>query len=45
MLEVGLGVGFFTLIVLLLVAVILFAKSRLVASGNVNITINGEKSI
>ena len=45
MLEVGLGVGFFTLIVLLLVAVILFAKSRLVASGNVNITINGEKTI
>jgi len=45
MLEVGLGVGFFTLIVLLLVAVILFAKSKLVASGNVNILINGEKEI
>ncbi|MCL4134115.1 UNVERIFIED_CONTAM: hypothetical protein GTU68_064772 [Idotea baltica] len=29
----------------MLVAVILFAKSRLVASGNVNITINGEKTI
>lgn len=45
MLEIGLGVGFFTLIVLMLVAVILFAKSRLVASGSVDITINGEKTI
>lgn len=45
MLEIGLGVGFFTLIVLALVAVILFAKSRLVASGNASILINGEKRI
>ncbi|MBX2850050.1 MAG: NADH:ubiquinone reductase (Na(+)-transporting) subunit F [Acidiferrobacterales bacterium] len=45
MLEIGLGVGFFTLIVLMLVAIILLAKSRLVASGNVDITINGEKTI
>ena len=45
MLEVGLGVVFFTLIVLTLVTIILFAKSRLVASGNVNIEINGEKTI
>ena len=45
MLEVGLGVGFFTAIVLALVAVILFAKSRLVSTGNVKITINGEKEI
>ncbi|MFT5136000.1 MAG: Na+-transporting NADH:ubiquinone oxidoreductase subunit F [Arenicella sp.] len=45
MLEIGLGVGFFTLIVLTLVAIILFAKSKLVASGTVNILINGEKSI
>ena len=45
MLEVGLGVVFFTLIVLALVTIILFAKSRLVASGNVNIEINGEKTI
>ena len=45
MLEVGLGVGFFTLIVLALVAIILFAKNRLVASGNVNIEINSEKTI
>ena len=45
MLEVGLGVVFFTIIVLTLVTIILFAKSRLVASGNVNIEINGEKTI
>lgn len=45
MLEIGLGVGFFTLIVLMLVAIILFAKSKLVASGNVRILINGEKNI
>ncbi len=45
MLEVGLGVGFFTAIVLLLVALILFAKSKLVPSGNIKISINGEKDI
>ena len=45
MLEIGLGVGAFTLIVLALVGIILFAKSKLVASGNVNILINGEKNI
>lgn len=45
MLEIGLGVGFFTLIVLALVAIVLFAKSKLVASGNVDILINGEKNI
>ena len=41
------GVVMFTLIVLALVALILVAKSKLVASGNVNITINDdpEKSI
>jgi len=41
------GVVMFTLIVLVLVGLILFAKSKLVASGNVNITINDdpEKSI
>ena len=42
---VGLGVVFFTLIVLTLVSIIIFAKSRLVASGNVSIEINGEKTI
>ncbi len=45
MLEIGLGVGFFTAIVLVLVALILFAKSRLVPSGNIKISINGEKEI
>ena len=45
MLEIGLGVGFFTVIVLLLVALILFAKSKLVPSGNIKISINGEKDI
>ena len=45
MLEIGLGVGFFTIIVLALVAIILFAKTKLVESGNVKIKINGEKEI
>ena len=45
MLEVGLGISFFTLIVLMLVFVILVAKSRLVASGEVSVNVNGEKSI
>jgi len=40
-----LGVTMFTLVVLALVAVILFAKSRLVSSGDVTININGEKDI
>src|SRR6056297_4310945 len=39
------GVAMFTAIVLALVMVILFARSRLVSSGNVNIEINGEKTI
>ena len=37
----GLGIFLFTLIVLALVTIILAARSRLVYSGNVNITING----
>ncbi|MBT5558383.1 MAG: 2Fe-2S iron-sulfur cluster binding domain-containing protein, partial [Proteobacteria bacterium] len=45
MFEVGFGVALFTIIVLILVIVILFAKSQLVASGSVNILINGEKTI
>lgn len=40
-----LGVTMFTAVVLSLVAIILFARSRLVSSGNVNIEINGEKTI
>ena len=45
MLEIGLGVAFFTAIVLVLVMIILAAKAKLVASGPVTITINGEKEI
>ena len=41
----SLGVVLFTLIVLALVAIIMVARSRLVSTGNVNITINGEKTI
>jgi len=45
MLEIILGVLFFTLIVIALVFVILGAKSKLVASGNVEVLINDEKTI
>ncbi|MCH2190562.1 MAG: NADH:ubiquinone reductase (Na(+)-transporting) subunit F [Gammaproteobacteria bacterium] len=45
MLEIGLGVGFFTAIVLIFVDLILFAKSKLIPSGNIKISINGEKDI
>ena len=41
----SLGILLFTLIVLALVTIILAALSRLVSSGNVNITINDEKTI
>ncbi len=40
-----LGVLLFTLIVLALVSIIIAARSKLVSTGNVNITINGEKTI
>ncbi|MDP5210325.1 NADH:ubiquinone reductase (Na(+)-transporting) subunit F [Microbulbifer sp. 2205BS26-8] len=43
--EIILGVAMFTVIVLVLVAVILVARSRLVNTGNVNILVNGEKSL
>jgi Na+-transporting NADH:ubiquinone oxidoreductase subunit F len=45
MLTVVLGVAVFTLVVLALVALILFAKAKLVATGNVKILINNEKEI
>ena len=45
MLEIILGVTFFTVIVIALVFVILGAKSKLVATGNVEILINDEKKI
>ena len=41
----GLGVLLFTLIVTALVMIIMAARSKLVSSGDVNITINGEKTI
>ncbi|HCM47587.1 MAG TPA: NADH:ubiquinone reductase (Na(+)-transporting) subunit F [Colwellia sp.] len=40
--EIILGVSMFTIIVTLLVLVILFAKSKLVSSGEVTISINGD---
>tara|TARA_B100001094_G_scaffold192495_1_gene186357 strand:- start:6678 stop:7901 length:1224 start_codon:yes stop_codon:yes gene_type:complete len=40
--EIVLGVGMFTSVVLILVLVILFAKSKLVSSGDVTISINGD---
>ncbi len=40
--EIMLGVSMFTAIVLALVLVILFAKSKLVSSGDVTININGD---
>ena len=44
MLEIYLGVGMFTAIVVLLVLVIIAAKSKLVASGDILIGINGDAS-
>ncbi|MEM1378080.1 MAG: NADH:ubiquinone reductase (Na(+)-transporting) subunit F [Pseudomonadota bacterium] len=41
----SLGILLFTMIVLALVTIILAARSKLVSTGNVNITINGEKTI
>jgi Na+-transporting NADH:ubiquinone oxidoreductase subunit F len=45
MLEILLGVVLFTVIVIALVFLILGAKSKLVASGNVEVLINDEKKI
>jgi Na+-transporting NADH:ubiquinone oxidoreductase subunit F len=44
-LEIVLGIVLFTLIVITLVYVILFARSKLVPSGDVTLTINNEKEI
>lgn len=43
--EIILGVVMFTVIVLLLVAVILSARAKLVSSGDITIDINGEKTL
>jgi Na+-transporting NADH:ubiquinone oxidoreductase subunit F len=40
-----LGVAMFTAIILSLVAIILIARARMVSSGNVNIEINGKKTL
>ena len=40
-LEIVLGVAMFTAVILALVVLILIARSKLVASGDVNIEING----
>jgi len=45
MLEIALGVIFFTVIVIALVFLIIGAKSKLVASGDAEILINNEKKI
>ncbi len=45
MLEITLGVVMFTAIVLLLVSIILFARSRLVPAGQVDIEVNEERTI
>ena len=45
MLEIILGVFVFTFIVISLVFVILGAKSRLVAVGDIEILINNEKTV
>ena len=44
-LTVGAGVGFFLGVTLLLVLVLLFAKKKLVQSGDVTITMNGEEKL
>lgn len=43
--EIALGVIMFTAIVLVLVVIILMARSRLVNSGDVQIVVNGEKTL
>ena len=40
-----LGVGMFTAIVLVLVLIILFARSKMVTAGDISINLNGEKNI
>ena len=45
MMEIALGVAMFTVIILALVALILVARIRLVPSGKVTITINGERGV
>jgi Na+-transporting NADH:ubiquinone oxidoreductase subunit F len=44
-LEVGLGVGLFTSVILLLVLIILFARSKLVPSGAIKVLVNEEREL
>ena len=43
--EIALAIGMFTAIVLALVVIILAARAKLVSSGDVNIVINGERTL
>ena len=43
--EILVAVSMFTVVIILLVAVILMARARLVSAGDVNIEINGERTI
>jgi Na+-transporting NADH:ubiquinone oxidoreductase subunit F len=45
MIEISLGVTFFTGIILALVILILGARAKLVSSGQVNILVNGERTV
>ena len=45
LLEVVLGVGLFTAVILSLVFIILAARSKLVASGTVTVTVNDERAL
>ncbi len=45
MLEISLGVALFTAIILVLVLLILFARSKLVPKGKVSVTINDERTV
>ena len=43
--QVLLGVGLFTAVILILVFIILAARSKLVSVGNVNVVVNGERTL
>lgn len=45
MLEIILGIGLFTAIVIALVIIILAARTQLVATGSIDVVVNGERTI
>jgi Na+-transporting NADH:ubiquinone oxidoreductase subunit F len=45
LLQVSLGVGLFTAVILVLVFVILAARSKLVATGDINLVVNDEREL